>query len=294
MTIKANRIERYYDAHPDEVEGEDLSQTFFHFAALQYLLAVLRWMYRDEDVEAVSEINLYVTARPQETPVSPDVTIIDGLQIEQRSDAESRSYYVGEDGPPPRVAFEVASEETWRHDLEQKPARYEKLGVREFFAFDPNQRSFWKGSWAGQGRLLGWRLDPATGHYESLPKDAEGSLWSEELQSFVEMQGRYLRVYTPSGQVRPTDSEGPQQQADFEREAREQAEKEAKQERQQQQAEKRRAERALKQAVQALKQAEQARLEAEASLQQVQAERLRNERLAAETRRLGGNPDDLL
>ena len=39
MTLKINRIERYYDSH--EVEGEELTQSFAHYAAIQELIAVL-------------------------------------------------------------------------------------------------------------------------------------------------------------------------------------------------------------------------------------------------------------
>ncbi len=34
--------------------------------------------------------------------------------------------------------FEILSEETWRKDVEEKPDLYARLGVHEYFAYDPN------------------------------------------------------------------------------------------------------------------------------------------------------------
>ncbi len=39
--------------------------------------------------------------------------------------------------PPPRVAVEVVSEDTWRKDYEDNPPKYAQLGVEELVIFDP-------------------------------------------------------------------------------------------------------------------------------------------------------------
>jgi hypothetical protein len=101
MTTKTNRIVRYYDTH--EVEGEELSQSWEHFAAIEYLIAVLKWLFQGRKAGIGSNINLYQTIKPREKPKSPDVMVIDELVVEELDKDSTTSYYVGEDGPPPRV-----------------------------------------------------------------------------------------------------------------------------------------------------------------------------------------------
>ncbi|MEI6045204.1 MAG: Uma2 family endonuclease, partial [Chloroflexota bacterium] len=222
MTLKTNRIESYYDLQEVEVEEEELTQSFAHFVAIQYLIAVLEWLFDGKDgktVGIVSNVNFYQTDPKDETdtkddkPKSPDVAVVEGLVPAERSGKES-SYYVGKDGPPPLVAFEVASKETWRNDLVNKPDSYTDMGILEYFTFDPNEPSVWTGDWREETRLVGWQRDTISGKYRELKKDAEGRLWSEQLQSWLVMEGKYLRLYTRDGQRRLTGLEAQTQRAE--------------------------------------------------------------------------------
>jgi Uma2 family endonuclease len=212
MTIKANRIERYYDTH--EVEGAELTQSRIHYAVIRYLTLVLEWLFYGQGVGVTGNVNFYQTENPHETSKSPDIAVVDGLEVEPVNLEEMPSYYVGEDGPPPRVVFEVSSKDTWRQDLEEKPARYALMGIKEYFVFDPNSRSFWTGQWRKHNRLIGWRRNPALGQYELLVKDEAGRLWSEELASWLVIEPEGLRLYTADGQLRLTEAEAYQQKAE--------------------------------------------------------------------------------
>jgi Uma2 family endonuclease len=214
MTIKANHIERYYDTH--EVEGAELTQSVNHFLVIHYLIVVLQWLFHDQQIGIISNVNFYRTDNPTETPISPDLAVVDGLPQDRKPEDKS-SYYIGENSPPPRVAFEIASKETWRQDLEEKPAKYNALGVNEYFVFDPNEQTIWNKQWRRHNRLIGWRRNPASGQYELLVKDAAGRLWSEELASWLVVEGEGLRLYTAEGQLRLTEAEALQLRVEAER-----------------------------------------------------------------------------
>jgi Uma2 family endonuclease len=290
MTIKPNRIERYYDSH--EVEGEDLTQSFVHYVALQYLILVIEWLFNGKAVGIVSNVNFYQTDHTNEKPKSPDIAVVEGLVLEEC--ISKPSYYVGEDGPPPLVVFEVASKESWQIDLETKPGSYAGMSIREYFAFDPNEPSVWTGTWREESRLVGWQLDTASGEYRQFEKDATGRIWSEQLQSWLKVEGQYLRLYTPDGQLRLTGIEAQTQRAALERARAEAQTQRATLESVRAEAQIQRA--ALESArVQAAEQhAAPERARVEAAEQQAALERAKVEKLLDLLRQNGINPDDLI
>jgi Uma2 family endonuclease len=255
MTIKANHIERYYDTH--EVEGAELTQSVNHFLVIQYLIVVLQWLFHDRQIGIISNVNFYQTDNPTETPISPDLAVVDGLPQDRKPEDKS-SYYIGENSPPPRVAFEIASKETWRQDLEEKPAKYNALGVNEYFVFDPNEQTIWTRQWRRHNRLIGWRKNPPSGQYELLVKDEVGRLWSEELASWLVVEGEWLRLYTAEGQRRLTEAEALHLRVEAERQR-----------------------------------AEIEKRKAEAERQRAAAQEQRAEKLAEMLKKLGHNPEDL-
>lgn len=258
MTLKANRIERYYDSH--QREDEELSQTIFHDIAIRYLIAMLEWLFNTQKIGIITNVNLYVTPREDEQGISPDVAVIEGLESYERTSDEPGSYYVGEDGPPPRVVFEMSSKDTWRIDLgidnklsveEQKPHRYAQMGVAEYFAFDPHQPGHWTKELRRKGRLRGWRLNGA-GEYEELTKDLAGRLWSEQLNSWLIVDDKFLRLYDEHNNLRLTGEDAKdqllqaeQQRVRMERERAEIAEQQVEVERRQAETERRRLEELL-------------------------------------------------
>src|SRR5690242_366050 len=115
MTVQVERIIRYYDSH--KLRGEEVSQTWEHFYAIHYLLLVLQNLFLGQMVSMGSSINLYRTRDPMEKPLSPDLMIVDGLISTGQGTKSNPSYYIDSDNPPPRIAFEISSDKTWRIDL---------------------------------------------------------------------------------------------------------------------------------------------------------------------------------
>ena len=214
MTIKTNHIERYYDSH--EVEGAELTQSVDHYLVIQYLILVLQWIFHGKGIGVVSNVNFYQTGNPHETPISPDIAVVEGLP-ENRKPEDKSSYYVGENSPAPRVVFEIGSKETWRQDLEEKPTKYFAIGVNEYFVYDPNEQTVWTRQWRSHSRLIGWRKSSVSGEFELIGKDKEGRLWSDELASWLAVEPAGLRLYDANGQLRLTQSEALQQNLEAER-----------------------------------------------------------------------------
>src|SRR5436309_1617773 len=86
--------------------------------------------------------------------LAPDIAVIKGVPVRPVN-----SWRVGRTGPAPEVVFEILSAETWKKDVEEKPVAYARMGIQEYFAYDPN---FPPLAAATTGRLFGWRLDPVS------------------------------------------------------------------------------------------------------------------------------------
>ena len=69
---------------------------------------------------------------PANPPVAPDVYVAFGVANRHRS-----SYVVWEEGKPPDFVLEVASPSSRERDAEEKLDIYAKMGVPEFFLYDP-------------------------------------------------------------------------------------------------------------------------------------------------------------
>ena len=197
-------------------------------------------------------LNIYQTANPMEYPLAPDVAVIQGVAYQLLT----RSWRVGKSGPAPQVVFEIASEETWKKDLAEKPVKYARMGVQEYFAYDPHEFPLPPSK---NRRLLGWRLDQDNQTMKEMLPGPNGALWSESLESWLVPDGTTLRLYDRNGQMRLTHVEA---------------------EAQQRQIEARRADAALQ-----LAEAEAQRADAEARRAQILAEKMRS---------LGIDPDQLI
>ena len=103
---------------------------------------------------------------PKNPPAAPDVYVAFGVANRHRS-----SYVVWEEGKPPDFVLEVVSPSSRRRDAKEKPGIYAKIGVPEFFLYDPGD----EGEPAPAGiepALLGFELRGGSGgKYRPLPKE---------------------------------------------------------------------------------------------------------------------------
>ena len=173
-----------------------MGETSVHARLVHYLIEVLNWLFRGQVCAVYENLNFYQTSNPKEYPLAPDIAVIKGLEFKH-----VRSWRVGKTGPAPQVVFEIASEETWNKDLDEKPMKYALMGVKEYFAYDPNEPPLGKHA---SRRLFGWQLDKGR---REMPMDIDGRLWSPHLDSFLIPDMDYLRLFDRNGQLRLTEAE---------------------------------------------------------------------------------------
>jgi Uma2 family endonuclease len=237
--LKFKPIARYYDGHREEIEGVELSQSVIHTLLMQYLVAVLKWLYHDQSVFVANEINLYYNpGKPEshesETPLTakrleikanngedkakhkkhtqpavPDIMVIPGVTEQEL--LKKASFVINEDGPAPSIVLEIASDKTWTRDFREKKAFYQKAGIQEYFIFDPHTPQVWSEEWVKKGRLVGYRLD-ATGVYQELANTTKG-LPSTQLDSWLVTADNTLRLYDQDNKLRLTEAEYQHQRA---------------------------------------------------------------------------------
>ena len=75
---------------------------------------------------------------------------------------------------------------------------------KEYFAYDPNEPPLRRKT---SRRLWGWQLDKNTDQVRQMVLRADGSLWSQHLESFLVPDGDYLRLHDSMGQRRLTEAE---------------------------------------------------------------------------------------
>ncbi len=271
-----DEVAYYYDSHPtlEDLMGE----TSFHAALVHYLVDVLTWLFRDQLCAIYENLNFYQKPDPMEYPLAPDIAVIKGVSFQHR-----KSWRVGKTGPAPQVVFEIMSDETWKNDLREKPAKYGRMGVQEYYAYDAHVPPLMR---ATAQRLFGWHLDAGRGVMRELALQAGGRLWSPALESWLVAEGTSLRLYDVQGHLRLTQAEAEAAAREAEARRAEMEAKRAQAEALARQAETRRAEREARRA-----RAEAAARKAEAQRAEMEAKRA--QALAEKLRSLGIDPDQV-
>lgn len=179
--------------------GESMGQDPRHSKLAIYIYNLLVWVYRAElctitfDLYHKAEIELAAPTirgdKKAAARLSPDVSFIRAIVPQDEA-----TYTVGKDGPSPNVIFEVSSRRTYRADLFDKFRLYAAaFSAKEYFMYDPHRRRLWQGR-----RLKAWRLVDET--FVEIEPNADGWVWSEELQNWLVEDGRFLRMYNRAGE----------------------------------------------------------------------------------------------
>ena len=148
--------------HYPESNGLPLAETRFQYDSLTYAAGALDVHFRERpDVAVEGNRLLYHVEGDPRSRVAPDVFVVFGVPKRRR-----RIYLLWEEGKAPDFVLEVTSRSTRRQDAGFKRDLYARLGVCEYWLFDPT------GDWLDP-RLQGNRL--SGDHYEPLsPTGIEG------------------------------------------------------------------------------------------------------------------------
>ncbi len=141
-----------------ESDGKPLGETDQHRDLMTDLIFALKLFLANVRAYVAGNLFIYFEEGNPKAVVAPDVFVVLGVQQRQR-----RIYCSWrEQNRLPDVVIELTSKKTRKADEVSKPALYARLGVREYFLFDP------------YGEYLDPRLQALTG--ERLPTAAEAEL----------------------------------------------------------------------------------------------------------------------
>lgn len=157
-------------AEPPEGDPHRIPKTRALEALDEYYRRIRRRVYLS------AELPLYY---PNESMYAPDLIAV--LDVEPH---ERPCWVVSHEGCGLHFALEIHVAGNARKDFEENVLRFARLGIPEYFAFDPVRR-----------RLLGWRLpDAAARSYEPIiPQD--GRWWSRILELDLALDGGRLRFF---------------------------------------------------------------------------------------------------
>lgn len=141
-----------------------------HFDEQHYCYYALRYLLNPDGHYVSADRWLRMDPANDHDKLLPDLLIALGLQERQWGNDE---YLPWEVGKAPEVLAEFLSPSSVQADTVHKPRRYGKLGVREYFLFDP------VGTY-DVPRIQGWTLYGEDVR-EALPRGAEGGISSRVL-----------------------------------------------------------------------------------------------------------------
>ena len=166
-----------------ESDGLPMAENEFQLRSVLYTNSALANYYRArDDVYVVGNLLLYYEPSPRRgvpgKAVAPDLMVVQGASKHMRS-----SYVLWEEPKAPDFVLEVASASTYQADQGNKRDLYERLGVLEYWLYDPQGEYL-------RPPLQGFRL--VEGRYEPIATAArtDGTLVARS-----DVLGLELRLY---------------------------------------------------------------------------------------------------
>jgi Uma2 family endonuclease len=173
------------EIHYPESDGEPVAETELHFEESVYVWQALKERFEDEpDVFVGANLFLYYQRGVPSAVVAPDGFVVKGVPKRLPGNRRRRKYLLWEEGQVPCFVLETTSESTHAED-DRKASTYERLGVAEYFQFDP------LGEYLNP-RLQGYRL--MEGRYRRIPPQPDGSLVSQATGVVFRPEGTQLRL----------------------------------------------------------------------------------------------------
>ena len=151
-----------------ESDGKPMGETDTHRKEIIRQIELLEDYYRGQKVYVSGDLLVYYVEGDPRRYVVPDAFVAKGIVPRDR-----RTYKIWLEGKAPDMVIETTSRKTRRKDMRIKPELYARLGVKEYFLFDP------LGEYLAPA-LQGYRLDG--GVYRQIEPDEDGGLDSRELE----------------------------------------------------------------------------------------------------------------
>ncbi len=164
-----------------ESDGKPMAESDIHRDVMMHVIEGLKDHFLEEpEVYVTGNLLLYYERGNRSAAVAPDVFVVRGVSKERR-----KTYLLWREHEAPCFVLEVTSESTRDEDLDTKTAKYARLGVEEYFLFDP------LGDYL-EPRFRSLRL--VRGEYQPIRPEADGSLVSRTIGVLFTPQGESLRM----------------------------------------------------------------------------------------------------
>jgi Uma2 family endonuclease len=167
--------------HYPESDGKPMGETDLHREAMVRHIELLKDYYAGQRVYVTGDLLVYYEQGNPRKFVVPDAFVVQGLAPKER-----RVFKIWVEGKVPDVVVETTSRKTRRKDTVDKPELYARLGIKEYFLFDPAQDYL-------DPPLQGHRLVGEA--YERIDADAAGCLVSRELGLRLRVEEAVLQFY---------------------------------------------------------------------------------------------------
>ena len=114
-------------------DGKPVAESDFQFTPIAYAREALRDYFRSRsDVYVAANLLIYYEEGNRKASVAPDVFVVLGAAGHDR-----HTYRLWLEPKAPDFVLEVTSRSTWREDQGRKRKLYGKLGVAEYWQYDP-------------------------------------------------------------------------------------------------------------------------------------------------------------
>jgi Uma2 family endonuclease len=161
-----------------ESDGKPMGETDLHRDWMVRILEVMRYRYRGQRVYVASDLIVYYEEGDPTKCVVPDDFVVKDCDPGRR-----RTFKIWEEGKAPDAVFEVTSRGSRRDDTTWKPQIYARLGILEYFLYDPTSDYL-------APPLQGYRLDQ--GAYRHIDPKGNGLLECRALGITLALEGSEL------------------------------------------------------------------------------------------------------
>lgn len=190
-----------------ESDGAPMGETDLHRLIMTAIIEALRDYYRnDPQVYVSGNLFIYYEKGNPAAVFAPDAFVVFGVPKKER-----RTYKLWqENNKAPDVVFEITSASTSLQDEGTKMVLCRRLGVKEYFLFDPYREYL-------EPRLQGYRLRAKS--YVPIRPGAQGELYSEVLNLNLVTEQRQLRLIdarTGERLLTPLEAQAARRQAEAE------------------------------------------------------------------------------
>jgi Uma2 family endonuclease len=158
-----------------------MAETDVHRDWMFRVIELLKLFFSGQWLYVSGNLLIYYVEGDPKKSVAPDVFVVKRCDPRPR-----RTFKIWEEGKVPGFILEVTSKKTRRQDMGSKKETYARLGVLEYFLYDP------LAEWL-KPALQGYRL--VNGDYVRIEASRDGSLVSEQLGITFRLEDQDLALF---------------------------------------------------------------------------------------------------